>query len=187
MTAGSMFLVWIGDLISEKNIGNGISLLIFASIISAVPQVLQNAIVTFDQTQILNIILFAVISIITVVAIVFITEGQRNIPVSYARASMGGNRMSGGVSTYLPIRVNQAGVIPIIFAISLVLFPPLVAQFFVNARSTLVANIADWVIVTFQNQLLYGVMYFVLVFSGLIRLQKICRSKVDSFRVFDLV
>lgn len=163
MTAGTVFLMWIGELISEKNIGNGISLLIFAGIIAGLPGALQSLFVTFDRAQIINLIIFALIAVITVVGVVVITEGQRNIPVSYARRMAGGR--AGGVSTHLPLRVNMAGVIPIIFAISLILFPTLIAQFFINARSSWVAALARWVMDMFQNDLFYGVLYFILVFS----------------------
>src|SRR3989339_100843 len=114
ITAGTMFLVWIGELITEKKVGNGISLLIFAGIVS---------------------------SIATVVGVVFISEGQRNIPVNYAK-QVRGNRVYGGSSTHLPLRVNMAGVIPIIFAISLVMFPPMVAQFFTGSASPWLPQLA---------------------------------------------
>lgn len=166
MTAGSVFLMWIGELITEKGIGNGISLLILAGIISAAPTALQNTIIAFDASQILNLVLFTVIALVTVVSIVVITEAQRNIPVSYARAVRGNSAGYGGsFESYLPIRVNQAGVIPIIFAISFILFPPMIAQFFLQAKSATLANIANWTIYFFENQVIYGVLYFVMVFA----------------------
>ncbi|MFH1171311.1 MAG: preprotein translocase subunit SecY [bacterium] len=162
ITAGSMFLMWLGELITEKKIGNGISLLIFAGIVAQIPMSAQQYIATFDQTKILSTILFAAIGIITIVAVVFITEGQRNIPVSYARR-IRGNRVYGGVNTHLPMRVNQAGVIPIIFAISLVVFPSLIAQFLVRTSIGWLANASQVVINLFNNQIFYGAFYFVLV------------------------
>ena len=105
----------------------------------------------------------ALIVIITVVGVVIINEGQRNIPVQYAR-QVRGNRAFGGSTTHLPLRVNMAGVIPIIFAISVLLFPSMVAQFFVHAASPKLAAAAQWTIMVFQNQLVYGVAYFFLVF-----------------------
>jgi len=164
ITAGTMFLMWIGELISEKGIGNGISLLIFAGIIAGLPTVLRNAFVTFDKSQMINWILFAVIAVITVVGVVVLNEGQRKIPISHARR-MAGGRIAGGVKTHLPLRVNMAGVIPIIFAISIVLFPPMIAQFFIRAKTEWVVRTAEWVITTFQDQLVYGVLYFLLVFG----------------------
>ncbi len=163
LTAGTMFLMWIGELISEKKIGNGISLLIFAGIIAGLPTAIQQIAVTFDRTQLINLIVYAGIAIITIVGVVLITQAQRNIPVSYARR-VRGMKMYGGVDTHLPLKVNMAGVIPIIFAISLILFPPMIAQFFVQAKSVLVVQIAQWVISVFQNQLIYGILYFLLVF-----------------------
>ncbi len=164
ITAGTIFLMWIGELISEKNIGNGISLLIFAGIVASLPQIIQQVIVTYDPQQLFTFIGFVIIALITIVGVVIITEGQRNVPVQYAR-QVRGNRMYGGTSTHLPLRVNMAGVIPIIFAISVVLFPPMIAQFFIHARSDFIAKAAEWTIMIFQNQLVYGILYFLLVFA----------------------
>jgi len=164
LTAGSIFLMWIGELISEKNIGNGISLLIFAGIIAALPGIVQRAIVTFDPSQIATMVTFALIAVVTVIGVVIINEGTRNIPISYAR-HIRGNRMYGGVNTHLPLRVNMAGVIPIIFAISLILFPPMIAQFFLHAKSQILVSISEFVISVFNNQLIYGILYFVFVFG----------------------
>ncbi len=164
VTVGTMFLMWLGELISEKKIGNGISLLIFAGIISALPQTLSQLFLTFDQSQLFTLIGFAVIAVVTVVGVVIINEGQRNIPVQYAR-QIRGSRTSGGTSTHLPLRVNMAGVIPIIFAISIIMFPSMVAQFFVSAKTAWIANFSQWTIDLFQNQLFYGIIYFLLVFA----------------------
>ena len=164
ITAGTIFLMWIGELISEKQVGNGISLLIFAGIISALPGTLQQLIINFDQSQLYLLLGFAVIAVITVVGVVVINEGQRKIPVQYAR-QIRGNRAYGGTSTHLPLRVNMAGVIPIIFAISVLLFPSMIAQFFVSAETAWIASAAQWVIDIFNNQLVYGITYFVLVFG----------------------
>jgi preprotein translocase subunit SecY len=164
LTAGTVFLMWIGELISEMHIGNGISLLIFAGIISNLPLIVQRAIVVFDPTQIFNFAIFAIIAVITIVGVVIINEGTRNVPVSYAR-HVRGNRSYGGVSTYLPLKVNMAGVIPIIFAISLILFPPMIAQFFLQAKSQFLVKAAEYTISFFQNQLIYGILYFIFVFA----------------------
>lgn len=164
IAAGTIFLMWLGELISEKKVGNGISLLIFAGIISSLPRVIQQTIITFDPSQLFTIIGFIVVALITVIGVVIITEGQRNVPVQYAK-QIRGNRMYGGTSTHLPLRVNMAGVIPIIFAISVVLFPPMIAQFFINARTSFIASAAERVITVFQNQLFYGIIYFLLVFA----------------------
>lgn len=162
VTGGTIFLMWIGELISEKHIGNGISLLIFAGIISGLPKFVQQVAVTFDRDQLFTLILYAGIAVVTIAGVVTINEAQRNIPVSYAKR-VRGMRMYGGMDTHLPLRVNMAGVIPIIFAISLVIFPPMVAQFFVSAQTEWVAAGAQWIIDLFQNQLFYGIFYFTLV------------------------
>ncbi len=164
VTAGSIFLMWLGELISEKKIGNGISLIIFAGIITGLPGAVQQALVVFDPSQILNFVIFAVIAVVTIVGVVIITEGQRQVPVSYAK-QVRGNKMYGGMSTHLPLRVNMAGVIPIIFAISIILFPPMIAQFFVQAKTAWISGAAQWVIDIFRNQTVYGVSYFILVFG----------------------
>ena len=164
LTGGTIFLMWIGELISEKNIGNGISLIIFAGIVSSLPSIVQQTILTFDKSQIINLIIFAAIALLTIVGVVIITEGQRNVPVSYARR-VRGMKMYGGVNTHLPLRVNMAGVIPIIFAISIILFPPMIAQFFLSAKTPLLVSLAEKVITLFEDQIFYGITYFLLVFG----------------------
>ncbi|MDO8667603.1 MAG: preprotein translocase subunit SecY [bacterium] len=164
ITAGTVFLMWLGELMTEKKVGNGISLLIFAGIVSGLLQTAQQVIVTFDPSKLYVILGFLAIAIITIVGVVIINEGQRNVPVQYAR-QIRGNRMFGGTSTHLPLRVNMAGVIPIIFAISVVIFPPMIAQFFINARTEFLARAAAWTISFFQNQLVYAILYFLLVFA----------------------
>lgn len=164
ITAGTIFLMWLGELISEQKIGNGISMLIFAGIISALPQQLSQIIFTFDMSQIQILIGFVVIALVTIVSVVMINEGQRKIPVQYAR-QIRGSRTMGGSSTHLPLKVNMAGVMPIIFAISVVTFPPMIAQFFIHAKSAWLANFSSFIISAFDNQLIYGVIYFLLVFG----------------------
>jgi len=164
ITAGTIFLMWIGELISEKKIGNGISLLIFAGIISALPQQVQQIIFNFDMSQIQILIGFVIVALVTIVGVVMINEGQRKIPVQYAR-QIRGSRTMGGSSTHLPLRVNMAGVMPIIFAISVVTFPPMIAQFFAHAKSDWLANFSQFIISAFDNQLIYGIIYFLLVFG----------------------
>lgn len=160
--AGTIFLMWLGELITEKGIGNGVSIIIFAGIVASLPSGIFQAGATFDQTQAFTYILFAAIAIATIAGVVIVSEGQRNIPVSYAKR-IRGNKMYGGVSTHLPLRVNQAGVIPIIFAISIMLFPGMISGFLANASNQTVAGIAKYVGAIFQNEIFYGVAYFVLV------------------------
>ena len=164
VTAGTVFLMWLGELISEKKVGNGISLLIFAGIVEQLPRAAAQLVATFDVADIVQLGLFIILALLTIVGVVIITEGQRNIPVSYARR-VRGMKMYGGTNTHLPLRVNMAGVIPIIFAISIILFPPMIAQFLKAAKSLWIQQGADFVIAIFQNQVLYGVLYFVLVFA----------------------
>jgi len=163
ITAGTVFLMWIGELISDKKIGNGISLLIFAGIVASVPKHVQQAFLSFDQINLTSLIAFAVVGILTVVGVVIINEGQRNIPVQYAR-QIRGNRAYGGTNSHLPLRVNMAGVIPIIFAISVVMFPPMIAQYFQHAKTAWIANFSQHVITFFNDQLMYAILYFILVF-----------------------
>ncbi len=162
ITAGTMFLMWLGELITEKHVGNGVSLIIFAGIVSGLPTTVRNTLIAFDSSQVLNLVLFVVIALVTIGAVVLITEGQRNIPVSYAR-HMVGTKSMGGVNTNLPLRVNQAGVIPIIFAVSVVLVPPMIAQFFLKSSVLWIANFSQWIIDTFQGQVFHNVVYFLLV------------------------
>jgi preprotein translocase subunit SecY len=162
MTAGSMFLMWIGEIISEKKVGNGISLIIFAGIIARLPSMVEQAATTFDASQIITLASYLVIGIVTIAGVVFITEAQRNIPVTYARF-VRGQSSTGGSTTHLPLRVNMGGVIPIIFAISIILFPPLIAQYLMGAKTVWLASAATWVYDVSKNRLIYAVSYFVLV------------------------
>ncbi len=161
-TAGTIFLMWLGELITEKGIGNGVSLIIFAGIVAALPSTVQQLIATWDSSQLLTYLAFAALGLITVAGIVVVNEGQRNIPISFARRIRGG-KTSGGSSSHLPLRVNQAGVIPIIFAMSIMLFPGVIANFFAGSSNEVIAGAAGWVADVFANQLFYGLIYFFLV------------------------
>ena len=161
--AGSMFLMWLGELITEKGIGNGISLLIFAGIVSRLPSDIQRTLFTYDVSQIPIYLAFIAVSIAVIAGVIVVSEGQRNIPVSYAKR-IRGMRMFGGVSTHLPLRVNQAGVIPIIFAISIILFPGLIGSFLAGVPNPYIQNFSRFLIQVFNNQWLYGIIYFLLVF-----------------------
>lgn len=162
VTTGTIFLMWVGELISEKQIGNGISLLIFAGIISHLPQAFKQTAAVFDNTQIFSLLFLAVVAVLMIVAIVIVSEGYRKLDISYAR-QIKGNKTYGGMDSNLPIKVTQAGMIPIIFAISVVLFPPMVAQFFIRAKSVFIVNAAEFIIRLFQNQLFYGIIFFLLI------------------------
>ena len=161
ISAGALFLMWLGELISEKGIGNGVSLLIFAGIIADFPNNIRQLLVTWDPARIPSYLLFFAMALIIIAGVVLINEARRNIPVSYAKR-VRGMKMYGGVSTYLPLNVNPAGVIPIIFALSIMLFPSMIANFLEGAGGV-VGSVAQSVGAAFQNPLVYGILYFLLV------------------------
>lgn len=163
VTAGTLFLMWLGELITEKGIGNGISLIIFAGIVSSMPRDIMQELFTFSADKLPTYLAFIAVSLVVIAGVVFISEGQRNVPVSYAKR-IRGMKMYGGVSTHLPLRVNQAGVIPIIFAISIILFPGLIGSFLSGASNHYVQSFARFLIEVFNNQWVYGIFYFFLVF-----------------------
>lgn len=163
ITAGSMLLMWLGELISEFGIGNGVSLIIFAGIISQLPAVIGQALFTFDPSQLPIYIAMIAFTLLVIFGVVVITEAERPIPVMYAKQARGG-RMGGGVSTYLPLRLNQAGVIPIIFALSILLFPQMIFQFLSTSTVSGVATAASTVLALLANPWIYAGFYFVLVF-----------------------
>jgi preprotein translocase subunit SecY len=162
VTAGSMVLMWIGELISEYKIGNGISLLIFAGIVSSIPSAVRNAFVTYDPSLLTTYIAFVILSIIIIAGVVFVNQGERKVPIAYSKR-VRGNKMYGGVTSYLPLRVNQAGVIPIIFAISLLLFPQFFAQIVAIFSQDLSLRLNDLVASFLNNQIVYSIIYFMLV------------------------
>jgi preprotein translocase subunit SecY len=161
-TAGTVLLMWLGELITEKGLGNGVSILIFAGIAAGLPSMLSRFLTEFDAAQLFTYIAFLVVALVTVAGVILVNEAQRNIPVAYAKR-VRGSRTYGGSSTHLPLRINQAGVIPIIFAVSLILVPGMVASFFMQAANPTVARVATEVSQLFQNQTFYGILYFVLV------------------------
>lgn len=161
-TAGTIFLMWLGELITEKKIGNGVSIMIFAGIVASMPSILSRVFSTFDSTEIFTYLIFLGIGLVTIAGVVFVNEGQRNIPISYAKKMRGG-RQSGGSSTHLPLRVNQAGVIPIIFAVSIVLFPSFIGSVLAQLSNASLASIGTFLTTVFQDQVIYGIVYFTLV------------------------
>ena len=163
VVAGSIFLMWLGELITEKNMGNGVSLMILAGIVAGFPAWFQQKAFTYDPSQFFTFLILGVVSLIVVVGVVYITEAQRNIPVNYAR-QVRGMRMYGGVSTYLPMRINNAGVMPIIFALSLLLFPGFVASILARTQVPVISNIATSVSAFLQPASWgYALLYFILV------------------------
>ncbi len=165
MTTGTLFVMWLGELMTEYGIGNGISLLIFAGIVGRLPVMVgQTALGLTAQTS-SNLIMFAIMALFVISATVFVNEATRRIPVNYARR-IRGNKMYGGNTSYLPLRVNQAGVIPIIFAVSMVLLPSLVGGFLVQVNNDLVSRVGHLLQSVFNpNGLAYNIIYFVLVFG----------------------
>jgi len=161
VTAGCVFLMWLGELISEKGIGNGISLLIFAGIVATLPMDIHQTLIDWDPAKIPTYLLFFGMALLIIAGVVLINEGRRNIPVSYAKR-IRGMKMYGGVSTYLPLNVNPAGVIPIIFALSIMLFPSMIANFLAGADG-IVGSIAQNIGAWFANPWIYGVLYFILI------------------------
>lgn len=164
VTAGSILLMWIGELITEFGIGNGVSLIIFSGIVAGLPTSLSQIAFAYNPSMLLSYIAFALVSVFIVAAVVYITEAERPIPVTYAKRTRG-NKVYGGISTYLPLRLNQAGVIPIIFALSILLFPQLILNVVKGASTNPV--VLDWsekLLSLVSNQLIYGIVYFLLVF-----------------------
>jgi len=162
--AGTILLMWIGEIISEKGIGNGVSLIIGLGILAGIPSQVRNTAALLgsgDSGKIIGALIFIGIMIVTIAGIIFVQEGQRNIPVSYAkRLRLGG---VSGVTSHLPIRVNIAGVIPIIFAMSILVMPAVVFRYLENARSDWLAQAAKMATSFLNNQLYHGILYFLLV------------------------
>ena len=163
VVAGSVLLMWIGELVSEFGIGNGASLVIFAGIVASLPSQVSQLIFTFDVSQIPLYLMFAASGVIVIAGIVLVTEAERPIPVTYAKR-VRGMKMYGGGSTYLPLRVNQAGVIPIIFALSILLFPQMIGTFLARYSNVVIAKISNFLLLFTQTSLLYGALYFIFVF-----------------------
>ncbi len=157
LTAGSVALMWVGELITERGIGNGISFIIFAGIVSRAPRAIGGVIA---NPNIAALIAFAILAVIAVGVIIYIQEGQRRIPVQYA-SRVRGRRMYQGGQTFLPLRVNQAGVIPIIFAVSILLFPQQLASYFTSSQVGIIKDIATAIVNFFSSR---GIVYIVLYF-----------------------
>ncbi len=158
-----MLIMWLGEIMSEFDVGNGISLIIFAGIVARLPASFGFLKDWYDPTKLPVVLGFLAVGLIVIAGVVLVTEAQRNVPVAYAKR-VRGNKLFGGVNTHLPLRLNQAGVIPIIFAISVMLFPALIAQFFINARSDFFATYEQKTIDLFNSQgWFYGATSFLLI------------------------
>ena len=171
VTAGTIFLMWLGELISEKGIGNGVSLLIFAGIVADFPSNIWAMIANYfhflkagyePKKIIISYLLFFLMTLFIIAGVTIVNEAKREIPVSYAKR-VRGRMVYGGVSTYLPLSVNPAGVIPIIFALSILTLPPMFANFFSNTQGFF-GQVARYTVSFFENPLVHGILYFLLVF-----------------------
>ncbi|MEI6400440.1 MAG: preprotein translocase subunit SecY [bacterium] len=162
IVAGSVLLMWIGELLSEFGIGNGVSLLIFAGIVAQLPTHIAQAIYSFDISQLPVFLLFAALGALIIAFVVFVNDAERQIPVTYAR-QVHGNRVIGGTSTYIPVRLNQAGVMPIIFALSILLFPQLIANVFANSTHSVLASLAHAMSWFVTSAWAYPLVYFIFV------------------------
>ena len=166
ITAGSILIMWIGELMTEFGVGNGVSIIIFAGIVASLPSVVSQLIFTYDPSQIPTYLAFLVVAFIIILGVVIINEAERPIPITYAKR-VRGQKVYGGTSTYLPLRINQAGVMPIIFALSLLLFPQLIVSFLSSSGiggfgfQSFLVNFSDNVL---NNLWVYGISYFLLVF-----------------------
>jgi preprotein translocase subunit SecY len=158
LTAGSVVLMWLGELITEKGIGNGVSFIIFAGIVSRSPGAILGFI---NNPDLARLVLFGILAVLAVATIIYIQEGQRRIPIQYA-SRVRGRRMYQGGQTFLPLRVNQAGVIPIIFAVSILMFPAQIASYFTTSPDPVGAIARGIVNLLGQGSWLYVLLYFLL-------------------------
>lgn len=163
ITAGSMMALWLGELITEKKIGNGISLIILTGIVSRLPSDVGLALASYTPQLLTTYAVFVIIAVLLVAGVVYLNEGERKIPVAYARR-VRGTKMYGGAQSYLPLKVNQAGMIPLIFAISVLLFPQFIAQASSIISPSLGVRLNEFVTGFLNNQFFYGTFYFLLVF-----------------------
>ncbi|MFA6515297.1 MAG: preprotein translocase subunit SecY [Candidatus Paceibacterota bacterium] len=163
IVAGSMLIMWIGELVSEFGIGNGVSLIIFAGIVANIPKEVSQFFFTFNIANLPLYILFLAVGLLIVAGVVVVTEAERPVPVTYAK-QVRGDHVSGGTQTYLPIRVNQAGVIPIIFALSILLFPQLIGSALAGMTNGTLLAISRGLLWFVANTWLYSLFYFIFVF-----------------------
>jgi preprotein translocase subunit SecY len=164
LTTTSIFVMWLGELISEKGIGNGISLIIALGIVAGLPQQFVNTATTLESGAVMNLLIFGAISLLTIAVIILVNEAERKIPITYAKRATGPVGGNSAVDSYLPLRVNTSGVVPIIFALSFLTFPAVVARFLSTAKSSALVEFSNKVTAFVGNDLYYAIMYAVLVF-----------------------
>jgi preprotein translocase subunit SecY len=164
VTAGSILLMWLGELITEFGVSNGSSLIIFAGIVVRIPSIIAELAANYTASDIPMYLGFAVVAFGVLAAIILMSEAERPVPVTYAKSAAGGRQMTGGVATYLPLRVNQAGVIPIIFALSMFLFPQLLGGFLKGLTSPMAQSIGNFLVTYISGGWIHAILYFLLVF-----------------------
>ena len=165
LTAGTVFMMWLGEQITERGIGNGISLIIFIGIINRFPFALldEYRLISAGTRSIIIEIVILILMVLIIAGVVLVTQGTRRIPVQYAKRVVG-RKVYGGVTQYIPLRVNTAGVMPIIFALSILLFPQMVLSFLANIQNATIVAISNFILNILTNQVLYAILYFALVF-----------------------
>ncbi len=163
IVAGSVLLMWIGELVTEFGIGNGVSLIIFAGIVASLPATVSQLLFNYDPSQIPLYVAFTAIALLVTAAVVYITEAERPVPITYSRQARKGVTFGTGAATYLPLRLNQAGVIPIIFALSILLMPQMLAQVLSAFDLPYVTGVMQSIAAFLSNTVNYAIIYFILV------------------------
>ncbi len=164
VTAGSMLIMWIGELITEFGVGNGVSLIIFAGIVSSLPRVLSQFFSAYVPSELFNYVLYGLIILAVIIGVVLINEAERHVQITYAK-QVRGMQTYGSSASYVPMRINQAGVMPIIFALSILLFPQMIAQYFLSSDIAWLASTAKGIDTVLHHNVWYPVIYFVMVFG----------------------
>lgn len=164
VTAGSFLSMWLGELISEFGIGNGVSIMIFAGIVARIPRDISQALFSYDPSQLPIYLAFLIIAVLIVAAVVMITEAERPVPVTYAKQQARQGFVTSSTSSHIPLRMNQAGVMPIIFALSILMFPQMIARAIAGSANVTLATIGTSVVTFLGNPLYYGILYFIMVF-----------------------
>lgn len=162
VAAGSMLLLWIAELATEFGIGNGVSIIIFAGIVATLPQTIGQALISVSKAQIPLYVGFSILTLVVTYAVVIMTQAERRLPITHAKEVRAG-KTYGGTSSYIPLRINQAGVIPIIFALSMLMFPQMLAAILTNIDVPAVQAFATKLVTLLADQTVYGALYFILV------------------------
>lgn len=162
VTAGAVILMWLGEMITERGIGNGVSLMIFAGIVAGMPMSLAQLVADWSIEMLPTLLVFIASSLLIIALVVLVNEGKRNIPISYTKR-VRGMKMYGGTTTYLPLNVNPAGVLPIIFALAVMSFPQMISQFWLDSSNGILSGIAGGLNAALANPWLYSLIYFLLI------------------------